>query len=585
MTFTVPTNYDFSGYASKAHVKCLDGRTILPDAFKDQDGARVPLVYQHLHEDIPNVLGHAILENRSDGVYMYGFFNGTPNGLIAKTLVQHGDIESLSIYANGLIEKAKSVIHGVIREVSLVLSGANSEARIDYFALEHGDDGDPSSEEAVIYSGQNIELPKIEHAGESNSEDKTIGDIFDTLTEEQKNAVFAIIGDALGSKDSGSEESEESETAQSGLDLTHSANKGEENVMKENVFDNSVETVKRPRLTRDQMKEIFDDGQKMGSLRQSFLAHAGTYGIDDINVLFPDAVALTKTPTFIARQMEWVPTVIDGAHHSPFSRIKTVTADITVESARALGYVTGALKKDEVFGLLHRETTPTTIYKKQKLDRNDILDITEFDVVIWLKSEMYVMIKEELARAILISDGRDVASADKIPEANIRPIWTDADMYADKTLLADTADVEDLIEAIIRSRENYRGSGSPTMYVAPGTLTDMLLLKATGDGRRMYATEAELAAALRVKRIVEVPLMTDLSREVTVPAPATIDLKAIIVNMQDYTIGADKGGQLEFFDDFDLDYNQMKYLLETRVCGALTLPKSALIIEQTQAEV
>jgi len=578
--------FDFSGYVTKTNVKCTDGRVILEDAFKESDGVIVPLVWQHMHNEPLNVLGHALLEHRKEGVYAFCKFNESDSGKNAKLLVEHKDITSLSIYANSLVEKSKNVIHGVIREVSLVLAGANPGALIDNVAISHADGEITTLEdEAIIYTESLLDLQEEvvenkneELAHEDNSNDKTIGDVFNTLSDEQKTAVYAIIAEVMD------------ETSGESLEQSNLENEqGESNIMKANVFDGSATKKNQPTLTHDQFVKILEDAKKIGSFKAAFLAHAGTYGIDNIDYLFPDAQAVTSEPTLIKRDMEWVAGVINGARHTPFSRIKSVHADITVETARALGYVTGALKKEEVFGLLRRITTPTTIYKKQKLDRDDIIDITDLDVVAWLKREMRVMLDEEIARAVLLSDGRDpVAEADdKIDETAIRPIWKDANMYAHHHFLASTVTDAEVMDEAVLARIAYRGSGSPTMYVGPTILTNWLLLKDL-DGRRLYPTVSELASAMRVSSIVEVPLMDALERDID-PAfpdgggvPAAHDLLCIIVNMRDYTMGADKGGQISFFDDFDIDYNQYKYLLEGRMSGALVVPKSALVIERAQ---
>lgn len=580
-------NYDFGGYVTKYGVKCTDGRTILKDAFKDNHEKVVPLVWQHQHNDPSNVLGHALLESREDGVYAHCKFNNSEAGSNAKLLVAHGDVTALSIYANNLVEKSKNVIHGFIRETSLVLAGANPGALIDNIAIAHSDGSITElDDEAIIFTGLNIdqeteeieEVKEVKHA-DGGDDDKTIQDVFNTLSEEQKTAVYAIVGALL--EDEGEEEVEQSNIQ----------DEGDSNIMKKNVFDASVvKNDDRPQLTHAQFAEILEDAKKMGSFRASFLAHAGTYGIDNIDYLFPDAQAVTSEPTLIKRDMEWVAGVINGSRHTPFSRIKSLHADITVETARALGYVTGALKKEEVFGLLRRITTPTTIYKKQKLDRDDIIDITDLDVVSWLKREMRLMLDEEIARAVLFGDGRDPVTEadDKIDETSIRPIWKDANMYSHHVFLANTVTDEEAIDEVVRARIAYRGSGSPTMFVGPTILTEWLLLK-DADEHRLYSTMSELAAAMRVSSIVEVPLMDGLERDIDPlfpdggGTPAGHDLLAIIVNMRDYTMGADKGGQVSFFDDFDIDYNQYKYLLEGRMSGALVLPKSALVIERDQA--
>ena len=575
------TDYDFGGYVTKYGLKCTDGRVILKDAFKDADGSRVPMVWQHMHGTPDNVLGHMVLESREDGIYAYCKCNETERGKNAKLLVEHKDITSLSIYANGLVEKSNNVIHGVIREGSLVLAGANPGAKIDFISLEHSDGTVVDLEdEAIIHTGLEIEEKEEEKKEEAEiqhqdkEEEKTIQDVFDTLSEEQKDAVYAIIGGILGPE-------EESDKTVEQSNLPKPTDQQGDLVMKKNVFDGSAVKEERKHLTHAQITEIFEDAKKTGSLKASVLSHAGTYGIDNIDILFPDAQSVMNEPVLYSRDMEWVPTVINGTRHSPFSRIKSAYADITVETARALGYVTGALKKEEVFGLLTRTTTPQTIYKKQKLDRDDIIDITDLDVVAWLKREMRMMLDEEIARAVLISDGRDpvAEAADKIVETNVRPIWKDADMYAHKVQSASDATTDEILDTFITGRVFYKGSGSPVAYMAPSFLTSALLMKDT-LGYRIYKTEAELAAALRVSRIIEMPLMENLVRE----AGATdYDLIAIVVNLRDYVIGADKGGQVSMFDDFDIDYNQFKYLMETRISGALVTPKAALIIEKAHA--
>ena len=553
-------NSDFSGYATKNNVKCSDGRTIIKDAFKENDGQKVPLVWQHLHDSPDNILGHAILENREDGVYTYGFFNDSEEGKAAKERVRHGDINGLSIYANKLKQKGSDVIHGMIREVSLVLTGANPEAFIDNVNLEHGDHSIETLEtEAIMYFGDTMthsdnQEEEIEHkddTGKETKKDKTVGEILDTLNEEQKNALYFVLGQAVEN------------------DIEHSEEGTE--IMKNNVFDNTErDKAKKATLSHAQLKTILDDAQKCGSFKESFLAHAAEYGIEDIEYLFPDARTVTPTPEMIQRDNGWVNVVLNGTKHTPFSRIKSTAADITADEARAKGYVKGNLKKEEVIKLLKRVTNPTTIYKKQKLDRDDIIDITDLDVVAWLKAEMRLMLNEELARAILIGDGREVDDQDKINEENIRPIAYDVDLYSHKVEVAANVSTTDLVETIIRSRVNYKGSGMPTMFTTEAILTDMLLLK-DKMGRRLYSTQAELVSALRVDKIVTVEVMEGHD-----------DLIAILVNLRDYTNGADKGGNIGMFDDFDIDYNQYKYLIETRCSGALTKPKSAVVIKRAQ---
>jgi Phage capsid family len=568
---------DFSGYATKAGLKCSDGRTITPDAFKHMDGKTVPLVWQHGHSDPANILGHAVLEARSDGMYTYGFFNDTPSGMSSKTLVRHKDITNLSIYANQLVEKGKVVLHGAIHEVSLVLSGANPGALIDYISVAHSDgDVETLEDEAIIYTGLSLE-----HENRPNSnveeelvhadDEETIEDVYNSLSPKQKDVVHYMIGVALESNDkevsqSDEDPSEEVLEHQEGNEMTH------------NVFEqNGVVQDKRPTLTHDQLSAIMADAKKGGSLKDAVLEHAVTYGIENIDLLFPDAKTITSSPEFVARRMEWVAGVLNGTRHSPFSRIKSVSADITLDKARAKGYVKATLKQDEFFGLAERVTTPQTVYKKQKLDRDDIIDITDLDVVAWLKAEMRVMLDEEIARAVLIGDGRNVASTDKIKEDYIRPIAKDDEFYTHQTSIASTVVGDDLIDQILLQREFYRGSGNPTMYCTERFLTELLVLKDT-TGRRLYESEAALATALRVSKIVTVPVMEDATVIDVGDGTTVLELLAILVNLSDYTLGADKGGAVSMFDDFDIDYNQYKYLIETRLSGALTKFKSAQVI-------
>ena len=607
------TTYDFSGYATKNGLKCSDGRTILKDAFKHQDRQRVPLVWQHLHNSPDNILGHVDLENREQGVYCYGKFNETVAGQNAKELVLHGDISNLSIYANQLKEKSKNVMHGMIREVSLVLSGANPGAVIENISFAHSDGTMTEDEsEAIIYNSDDEHLV-IAHADGGSGEDKTIAEVFATLNEEQQAVVYALIAEAIGGSDedteppttpavkhSGGEKTvkdvfdtfnEDQKTAlyamlayaldQSESDMEHTDFEGDAS-MKTNVFDQQTNETRTNTLSHDQLTEIVQDAKRYGSLKESFIAHAEDYGFDPIDILFPDARNMNASgPDLIKRDDTWVGILLNEATHTPFARIKTISADITADEARAKGYVTGNLKKDEVIPLMKRVTTPTTIYKKQKLDRDDMIDITDFDVVVWLKSEMRGMLNEELARAILLGDGRDASEEDKINEQCIRPIALDnSSVYVHRAEVAATAKTDDIIDAAIRARKYYKGSGVPTLYTSTDLLTDMLLIK-DSMGRRIYNNVTELASVLRVSKIVEVELMNGATRKVS--DTVSNDILGIIVNMKDYTIGADKGGQVAMFDDFDIDYNQYKYLIETRVSGALTRPKSALIIERAPA--
>jgi HK97 family phage prohead protease len=603
--------YDFSGYATKTNLVCADGRVILRDAFKDQHGKTVPLVWQHLHNEPNNILGHAVLENREDGVYCYGEFNDTESGKNAKQLVAHGDICSLSIYANQLKEQAKKVMHGAIREVSLVLSGANPGALIDNISFSHSDGSYTEDEtEALIYTGlefekeqpiahsidketiaieekpiieQKVESPiikstdnggiaqmegtkEIKHAA---AEDATVQDVLDSFSAEQKDVLYYLIGEALDN--AGSDEA------------THSnINEKGETIMKTNVFDQTTQDEAQNVLSHEQIGAILGDAKRFGSLKESFIAHAEEYGFDPIDILFPDAKDVDPGgPTTIKRNDAWVADVLGNTNHTPFSRIRTRFADITLDDARAKGYVTGEKKKEEIIPLTKRITTPTTIYKKQKLDRDDMVDITDFDVVVWLKKEMRGMLDEELARAILIGDGRIVGDEDKINESNIRPISLDDDsVFVHRVPVAFELTADEIIDEFIKARKAYKGSGVPSLYVSTDLLTDMLLIK-DKQGHRMYKTNQELASVLRVSNIIEVEPMNEAVHTVgEVDRP----ILGIVVNLKDYTIGADKGGQVGMFDDFDIDYNQYKYLIETRVSGALTKPKSAIVIEQLPAE-
>jgi len=588
--------FDFSGWATKVDLKCADGRVIRKDAFKGNDGMTVPLVWQHLHNQPSNVLGHALLENRDEGVYAYCAFNDSTAAGDAKIAVKHGDIKSLSIFANDLSQKGSDVVHGTIREVSLVLSGANPGAVIENLTISHGDGTfDDTDEAAIIKMNLPLSFDNVEEEDEEVIEhadgEKTVQQIVEEMTDEQKTVLFALLAAVSDGELEQSGINEEGEDE----NLSHS-NEGDNTLMHKNIFDKESGAKARKSISHDQFKALMADAQRRGSFAEAWatfaadneeLAHAGGftdgYGIENIDYLFPDAQSVTPTPTFIQRDMSWVRGVLNGVRHSRFARIKSLAADITPDTARALGYVTGALKKEEVFELLRRITTPTTVYKKQKFDRDDIIDIVDIDVVRWVKGEMRMMLDEELARAILVGDGRDVASEDKINASNIRPIYTDdTSMYVHQCRVAYNSDADaqivDAIEAIIRARKYYKGAGSPTLYVNQDFLTDMLLLKDT-TGHRLYKTEQELAATLRVSNIVEVPVMDNLSRESTDTTPVTMWLKGIIVNLTDYVAGADRGGEVTMFDDFDIDYNQYKYLLETRMSGALVQPKSAIVIE------
>ena len=565
--------FDFAGWATRFNIKCSDGRTIRKDAFKSNDGQIVPLVWNHQHNEPDNVLGHALLEYRDEGMYAYGKFNDTESGKNAKLLVMHGDVNSLSIYANQLKQQGGDVHHGNIRELSLVLAGANPGALIES-VICHGEDND---EEAIIYNDE--ESLYLSHAKDNNCEskkdkeekkggnlkmadqannEKTLAEVFDTLTEEQKTVVYALIGQALEDQKNNTEEEEGNEE------------------MKHNVFDN--ETNDENVLSHSEMQAIFSDAKRYGSLKDSVLAH----GIEQIDYLFPDATNLNKTPEFISREMGWVQKVMGAVRHTPFSRIKSVFADITEDDARAKGYIKGKLKKEEVFSLLKRTTTPTTVYKKQKLDRDDAVDITDFDVVAWLKAEMRMMLDEEIARAILIGDGRLSSSDDKINEQNIRPIFNDADLYTVKAIVefgeaaTDDEKAKAFIRSVIKNRKHYKGSGEPTLYTTEDLVSDCLLLE-DANGRVIYETIDKLKNALRVKDIVAVPVMEGAK------GAKGGDLMGLLVNLNDYNVGADKGGAVNMFDDFDIDYNAQKYLIETRCSGALTKPYSAIAFETKAA--
>ena len=570
-------DYDFSGWATKNNLLCSDGRTILKDAFKNDDGVTVPLVWNHQHNDPSNILGHALLENRDEGVYAYCKFNDSEPGKNAKLLVEHGDVSALSIYANQLKQQGGNVLHGAIREVSLVLAGANPGAFIDS-VISHSEDID---DEAIIYTGENICLAhaekqmeettkvmeeKKEMAPETKTEEpkkeKTVQDVFNTLNEEQKKVVYALIGQVI--EEAENKSSKENETK----DI-----EGGKKEMKHNVFENDKENQENV-LQHSDIEAIFADAKRYGSLKDSVLQH----GITNIDYLFPEAKDVTATPEFIKRDMGWVEKVMKSVHHTPFSRIRSTFANITEEDARAKGYIKGKLKKDEVFSLLKRSTTPTTVYKKQKLDRDDVVDITDFDVVAWLKSEMRMMLDEELARAFLIGDGRISSSDDKINEQNIRPIYNDDDLYTVKAVIevSQTATAEEktkaFIKSVIKNRKEYKGTGSPTLYTTEDVVSDCLLLE-DANGRFIYDNIDKLKNVLRVADIVTVPVMEGAKGK------NQGDLLAILVNLADYNVGADKGGAVNMFDDFDIDYNAQKYLIETRCSGALVKPYSAIAFE------
>ncbi len=644
--------FDFSGWATRNNIKCADGRTIMRNAFIDNDGETVPLVWNHSHEDPYDVLGHALLENRPEGVYTYATFNNSDAAKAAKEAVRNGDITHLSIYANRLTHDSnKNVLHGAIREVSLVLAGANPGAYIDSVSLAHNDEG-YDEDQGIIYN-DNSEI-HINDSDYNTDNDYTVEDVFNTLNDDQKDLVYGLVGQALTNNeylaqsaledgdleavldtmndtqkelvynileealehaDEGDDnmnnndyeeyedyddedyddedyddedyddedyddDDDDNETVGDVLDslddkqkdvvysiIGQALEEGEEN-MKHNIFDDDYYE-EDDTLMHDAMNTIIEDGQRFGSLRESYLQHADEYGIDNIDYLFPDAQMISDTPEFIKRPDEWVGKVMNGVRHTPFSRIKSIFADITEDEARAKGYIKGKLKKNEVFSLLKRITLPQTIYKKQKLDRDDITDITDFDVIAWLKTEMRMMLDEEIARAILVGDGRDTTDPEKINENNIRPIAKEEEFYAIQHVVTPEPDESiphAIIKASVKTRKDYRGSGNPTFFCSEDTLADLLLIE-DGIGRRLYNTENDLAAALRVKDIVAVPVIPD-------------DIYGIIVNLIDYNVGADKGGSINMFDDFDIDFNQQKYLIETRCSGALVKPYSAIVLKR-----
>ena len=568
------SKYDFSGYATRANLKCSDGRIIMKDAFKADDGKQVPLVWNHRHGDPSEVLGHAVLENREDGVYAYCTFNDTENGKNGKALVEHGDVNALSICANKLKQVGSQVMHGIIREVSLVLAGANPGAYIED-VMSHGD-GD--GEEAIIYTGENISLYHAEEEPPETSEDtsekkdsaRTVEDVINSMNEEQQRIFYAMVGSAAlaGAEENTGEEDNETT--------------GGSEEMKQNVFDTENRAEVGGVLMHsdgtavefEEIGQIFRDAKRYGSLKESVLNH----GIDQVDYLFPDDKNLTNVPTFIQRDQAWVREVMNGVHHTPFSKVKSMFADITEDDARAKGYIKGKMKKEEFFSLLKRSTGPTTVYKKQKMDRDDIIDITDFDIVAWLKTEMRMMLDEELARAILIGDGRLASSDDKIDENCIRPIAKDADLFTvhvDVTVASSATDddkAKEFIRTVIKTRKLYKGSGNPILFTTEDMLTDMLLL--TDEmGRDLYADEAALARKLRARKIVTVPVMEGVNGKNGNP------LVGVMLNLNDYNVGADRGGSVNMFDDFDIDYNAQKYLIETRCSGALTVPYSAMAFE------
>ena len=619
--------YDFAGWATVNNVKCTDGRTIRRNAFIENDGETVPLVFQHQHNDPENVLGHCLLENRDEGVYCYGWFNRNPKAQATKESLGNGDLDALSIYANQLVQHGGDVVHGQIREVSIVLTGANKMARIENLTFAHSDGTyDTDDEEALIYPGEGS-IVELSH-GESDEEDEPMDfeEILAGMTEEQRAAVQAAyeqgqidVMEAIDDEDDSEESDEDSEEIYDEEDEDFEDEDDEDddedgdfdpedyeddeeeyeddeeydealaqsmfggNTMKRNVFEGDANVAQGNTLSHAETEAIFSDAKKSGSLRESVLAHTAEYGIDQIDWLFPDYKNLNNPPEFIKRDTGWVAGVMSGVHHTPFSRIKSMFADITEDDARALGYIKGNRKKEEVFTLLKRTTDPQTIYKKQKLDRDDVIDITDFDVVARIKGEMRVMLDEEIARAILIGDGRQADSEDKISELHIRSIWKDDDLFTIKVKVEAETNVphaKSIIKKIIKARAQYRGSGNPKFYTTESVLTEMLLLE-DGIGHFLYPTKQALATALRVSDIVTVPVFEQAgTRSETVGVTTkNYDLLGIIVNLADYNVGADKGGSVNMFDDFDIDYNQQKYLIETRCSGALTKPFSAMVIE------
>lgn len=581
-------SYDFAGWVTRANLRCTDGRIIMNDAFKGCDGKRVPLVWAHQHNSVEDVLGHMDLENRGEGVYGYGYFNETDSGQNAKELVRNGDVTAMSIYANQLKQEGSSVRHGVIREVSLVLAGANPGAFIDSVMMHADGTTYTSEDEAQIYTGKVMEVidmaNKLEHADQAEEKqetpaaekpeegNETIGEIFKTLSDKQKKAVYAIVGSIMDDEDGDDEEDDSEE---------------DDADMKHNVFD--TETNPMDVISHDEMTAVITDARSRGSMKDAALAH----GITNIGNLFPEAQTIEKTPEFYKRDTDWVSEVMNGVHRSPFSRVKSTYADITADDARARGYVKGNQKVEETIAALKRVTTPTTIYKLQKLDRDDVIDITDFDVVAWIKGEMRMMLDEEIARAILVGDGRSASSNDKINEQNIRPIWKDDEAYTIHHIakLAKDATQDDVAIAFIRdsvkSRKDYKGGGNPTLFTTEDHLTNMLLLE-DRVGRRLYDTVEKLATAMRVSRIVTVPVMEGLTRTTTsadagVTTGTTVQLAGIIVNLGDYNVGADRGGKVNLFDDFDINYNKQEYLIETRCSGAMIRPKGAIALEYYMA--
>ena len=587
--------FDFSGWATKNDLTCSDGRTIKHNAFKENDGQRVPLVWQHGHNAVDNVLGHALLENRDEGVYAYCAFNDTPGAENAKELVKHGDVKALSIYANRLDQRGADVIHGNIVEVSMVLSGANPGALIDNVALEHSDGSWTESEdEAVIYSGLTLSHDSGETTEDTESmdedevydeDDLTVADVLETLDDDQRLAVAALIEEISGDVDGDEDfdEDEEFDEDYDDEDYDEDAEHGDsggDTLMHSNIFEGDARAAMGPHLSHADEELIFAEARKPGmTLRTAVLAHAADYGIKNPELLFPDATNLDPEPQRIMRENSWVAKVLQGAKHTPFSRVKTQWSNLTADDLRAKGYVKASRKKDVVYEVANRKTEPTTVYNKTKIDRDDVLDITTFNVVAWMQQNLRYSLEEELARAVLIGDGRQVSDENKIKEANIRPIWTDDELFSHKVLIDKDAKTADIIDAVRRSRKFYKGSGSPVLFTTNAFVCDMLEIKDLNQ-RYVYETKQAVANALNVTDVIEVEVMEGAKREVS---GKTQNLLGIIVNMQDYTMGSDKGGETSFFEQFDIDFNQQKYLLEARCSGALTKYKSAIVIEKATA--
>ena len=587
--------FDFSGWATKNDLTCSDGRTIKHNAFKENDGQRVPLVWQHGHNAVDNVLGHALLENRDEGVYAYCAFNDTPGAENAKELVKHGDVKALSIYANRLDQRGADVIHGNIVEVSMVLSGANPGALIDNVALEHSDGSWTESEdEAVIYSGLTLshdsgETMEDTESMDEDEDDLTVADVLETLDDDQRLAVAALIEEISGDVDAEDEDFDEDFDEDEEFDEDYDEDYDEDaehgdfggdTLMHSNIFEGDARNHMGPHLSHADEEQIFAEARQPGmTLRTAVLAHAADYGIKNPELLFPDATNLDPEPQRIMRENSWVSKVLQGAKHSPFSRVKTQWSNLTADDLRAKGYVKASRKKDVVYEVANRKTEPTTVYNKTKIDRDDVLDITTFNVVAWMQQNLRLALEEELARAVLIGDGREVSNPDKIKENNIRPIWKDDELFSHKVLIDKDAKTEDIIDVVRRSRKFYKGSGMPVLFTTNAFVCDMLEIKDINK-RYIYETKQAVANALNVSDVIEVEVMEGAKREV---GGKTQNLLGIIVNMQDYTLGADKGGETSFFEQFDIDFNQQKYLLEARCSGSLTKYKSAIVIEKATA--